>query len=492
MKKLIIILICFLQIQYLQADSVKNINEGCNPDIKDRGENAFLTFYGDSLGDFVDSGFHGIVGWDAYLGFYRPDFDSLLGWRVQNFAVEGWTTRSIYEGLKKCLYNKDTRANFKMSNTIAMEIGGNDMVNYTPLLIFMPWKYWTYRDPTTNKDVKGVVDVVLHNIKVLIYFFRHPLIDKNVLVMGNFPTLAYSPTLGNVGDYFEIRKAFSDIYYRKWNEKDPNTNVEKDDQKENLDFLQEVTAYAMILTSSALEVMYTANELFGDKLGETLDNLFDTMLPSRIKDKKLDSFKAAHKSSVEWYLEWVYYNSANLTTAASFGLYLMQPGLEALAVEMRDRTRNMKPEITSLDKTQTYTAHNRKGGNYVDFLPLYHLTVRSKDCKEYGYCWVANPILYRDNLPGHINHLGYYLWANSLSQKLAELDSDNDWKHTNVLGFDKPSNTKKDGTIEETPDGFNDPIVPIDENGNEVKPEEPRVDINSLLLLCFFFGSCHF
>ncbi|MCP5496989.1 MAG: hypothetical protein H7A23_20740 [Leptospiraceae bacterium] len=123
-----------------------------------------------------------------------------------------------------------------MSNTIAMEIGGNDMVNYTPLLIFMPWKYWTYRDPTTNKDVKGVVDVVLHNIKVLIYFFRHPLIDKNVLVMGNFPTLAYSPTLGNVGDYFEIQKAFSDIYYRKWNEKDPNTNVEKDDQKENLDF----------------------------------------------------------------------------------------------------------------------------------------------------------------------------------------------------------------------------------------------------------------
>ena len=90
MKKLIIILICFLQIQYLQADSVKNINEGCNPDIKDRGENAFLTFYGDSLGDFVDKHTHGMVGWDAYLGFWKPDID----WRVQNFAIAGWTTQS--------------------------------------------------------------------------------------------------------------------------------------------------------------------------------------------------------------------------------------------------------------------------------------------------------------------------------------------------------------------------------------------------------------
>ncbi|MCP5496991.1 MAG: hypothetical protein H7A23_20750 [Leptospiraceae bacterium] len=72
------------------------------------------------------------------------------------------------------------------------------------------------------------------------------------------------------------------------------------------------------------------------------------------------------------------------------------------------------------------------------------------------------------------------------------MDSDNDWKHTNVLGFDKPSNTKKDGTIEETPDGFNDPIVPIDENGNEVTPEEPATGIDFMLLLCFFFGSCHF
>ncbi|MCP5497009.1 MAG: hypothetical protein H7A23_20840 [Leptospiraceae bacterium] len=92
MKVFWIILICILQIQYLQADSVKVIRRNsCDTDIKDRGENAFLTFYGDSLGDFVDKHTHGIVGWDAYLGFYRPDFDP-LGWRVQNFAIAGWTT----------------------------------------------------------------------------------------------------------------------------------------------------------------------------------------------------------------------------------------------------------------------------------------------------------------------------------------------------------------------------------------------------------------
>lgn len=47
---------------------------------------------------------------------------------------------------------------------------------------------------------------VIHNTKVLVRMLRNPLRRKNVLVMGNFPILAKSPTLGNVNDYFVLFK----------------------------------------------------------------------------------------------------------------------------------------------------------------------------------------------------------------------------------------------------------------------------------------------
>ncbi|MCB1194446.1 MAG: hypothetical protein KDK90_28700, partial [Leptospiraceae bacterium] len=398
MKKFIIILICFLQMQNIQSDSVKNITEGCNPDIKDRGENTFLTFYGDSLGDLVDLPTHGLVGWDAYLGFFRPDFDP-LGWRIQNFAVIGWTTRSIYNALKECLKSKEARKEFKMSNTIAMEIGGNDMVNYTPLLIFMPWKYWTYRDPTTNKDVKGVVDVVIYNIKVLIYFFRHPLIDKNVLVMGNFPSLSYSPTLGHVGDYFSAFQHMTDIFYQKWTETVPPLNIQRDDQFENAQIQKELT---IDIWKKLLEIIGSPANLIEDLFGPQFTTKFVHFLEEVIpkKEKIPDAIEPFQTNAPDWYFKWVYHTYRNPTTAISFGLYLMQPGLESLAMDLREKTRNWDRTFTyKEDNTQTYTAQNRKGGDYVHFLPLYHTLVRKYDCSAYLYCWVGQPMYYRDATP---------------------------------------------------------------------------------------------
>lgn len=58
----------------------------------------------------------------------------------------------------------------------------------------MPWKMG---------DVNARV---IHNTKVLVRMLRNPLRRKNVLVMGNFPILAKSPTLGNVNDYFVLFK----------------------------------------------------------------------------------------------------------------------------------------------------------------------------------------------------------------------------------------------------------------------------------------------
>lgn len=493
MKKLIILLlICFLQIQYLEADSVQNIDGGnCTTEINDRGKQAFMTFYGDSLGDFVDSWTHGIVGWDAYLGFFRPDID----WRIQNFAVQGWTTKSVYDALIKCLVKKDIRKNFITSNNVAFEIGGNDMVNYTPSLIFFPWRYRTYHDPLTNKDVKGFVDVVLHNIKVLIYFFRHPLWDKNVLVMGNFPTFSYSPTLGHMGDYFDIAKDIN-VYYDKWNEIDPAfraLNVQKDDMSEFLKSTQElfIDVFPNVINPLYTPIKVLGESFFDDEflkypLKVITEKLFDQIpnYPSQEEiDKQIEDSLVNTSKAQEWYFEWIYMNSKSPLTAASIGLLLMQPDLEGLANEMREKTRNWRPPIKDGDKI-IYTPNNRTGGNYVQFLNLYPLFIRTKDCTDYGQCWVANPFLYRDFLPGHVNQFGYYVWAKALSDKMATLQNDGDWNRDAVLNFG--------GTTD--PNAPDKPIVPIDENGDEVTMEEPEPPsaIDWLLLMCFLFGSCHF
>ncbi|MCB1194352.1 MAG: hypothetical protein KDK90_28220 [Leptospiraceae bacterium] len=87
MKKVIttIFLLTFIPF-ILLAD---NVSKGdCNTSLDDYDGQATITFLGDSLGDLVDGAVWGWVGWDAYLGFYRPDFDQ-LGWRVQNFAIAG-------------------------------------------------------------------------------------------------------------------------------------------------------------------------------------------------------------------------------------------------------------------------------------------------------------------------------------------------------------------------------------------------------------------
>lgn len=59
MKKIIItiIVICLLQSNDLKADYTQDISGGgsnCTTIIQDRDKNSFLTFFGDSLGDFVD------------------------------------------------------------------------------------------------------------------------------------------------------------------------------------------------------------------------------------------------------------------------------------------------------------------------------------------------------------------------------------------------------------------------------------------------------
>jgi len=50
-----------------------------------------ITFYGDSLGDFVDYPLYGYFGWEWYLSMH----DTSVRWDIQNLAVSGNRTKNI-------------------------------------------------------------------------------------------------------------------------------------------------------------------------------------------------------------------------------------------------------------------------------------------------------------------------------------------------------------------------------------------------------------
>jgi hypothetical protein len=83
--KVIIFLLLLGSLVY--ADTTEQSGSpACPSSLDDNGKPAFITFYGDSLGDFVDMPAYGYLGWDFYLKIHRQEVD----WRVQNMAVEGW------------------------------------------------------------------------------------------------------------------------------------------------------------------------------------------------------------------------------------------------------------------------------------------------------------------------------------------------------------------------------------------------------------------
>ncbi|MCG9876296.1 MAG: hypothetical protein MH321_16085 [Leptospiraceae bacterium] len=50
-----------------------------------------ITFYGDSLGDLIDSPLYGYFGWEWYLTAHDPS----LRWDIQNLAGSGSRTKNV-------------------------------------------------------------------------------------------------------------------------------------------------------------------------------------------------------------------------------------------------------------------------------------------------------------------------------------------------------------------------------------------------------------
>jgi len=145
-----------------------------------------ITFYGDSLGDFVDYPLYGYFGWEWYLSMH----DTSVRWDIQNLAVASNRTQQVYDLIKDCSADTARRKNFRTADRVALEIGGNDYLSNLHILYYMPWKF------------SDVDQRVTWNTRVIVRALRNSLRNKEILVMGNFPVLSKSPILGEISDYF--------------------------------------------------------------------------------------------------------------------------------------------------------------------------------------------------------------------------------------------------------------------------------------------------
>lgn len=405
----------------------------------------FLTFYGDSLGDYVEEPLYGYFGWNKYLTMMNLGVE----WNVQNLAVAGYTSANVYKLISDCADRPTRRINFKTSPNVALEIGGNDFWANSLLLTFMPWKFGT------------VVDRVVYNTKAILYQLRNPRRNKNILVMGNFPNLSYSPTLGNTSSYFKAGSVHPNSLF--------STNMDHLKEEQAKAMLDEVQRGFLVAASLGIATLLIPIDI--TKLNLELSRailgmkqayneaIAKLVLVTNIME--LDALHSQIKNTGDsptgkdnWYWLWLRTIRNNISMVTSLGMLFSQGPLEHSVNEV-----------------------NQKYGN-VHFLPMYHLFIRQKDCFEFGQCWVANPTLYQDQI-GHLNYIGYTVWASALSNKVVELN----WHNSLVNGppkFNGAVSIPGDDTV----------VVPtIDEYPPDSVVIHPA-PIDIWLVLCLFTGKC--
>lgn len=407
----------------------------------------FLTLYGDSLGDFVNQGIYGYFGWDKYLTLMNFG----VSWNVQNLAIGGYTTFNVYNLISQCAETPQRRFNFKTAPNVAFEIGGNDFWHNSLMLTFMPWKF------------SSVVGRVAHNTKSILYQLRNPRRDKNVLVMGNFPNLSYSPTLGNIGNYFRPLVTQPDGAF--------SFNMDKLKEQQAIAFQDESEKAVLTLLPPFgwLALLYMPIDLdaLHGALAEAIIGIKESynaalakieiqtgieeleILHAQIKNVGLSPTK-----DDAWYWTWLHTIKNNPSMVTSLGMFFSQGLIEQTAQEVNDKYGK------------------------VQFLPMYHLFIRQRDCFQFGQCWVANPWLYQDQI-GHLNYIGYTVWAGALSSKVTQLDWHNSLKN---------GPPKYDGAV--SIPGDDTVVVPLPEEEAPQPVEVETSQIDWILLICLFTGKC--
>ena len=346
-----------------------------------------VTFYGDSRLDLIDSPFYGYANLDAYLGASKE-----AGWNVQNLANSGLTSLDLIKHLSLCyrakfpfsqitetdvtkLSNPDgsddfTRMMFPRyvtSKNIVFEIGGNDFIQKIPEFIYAPWL------------MPNRVENVRITIRDIISLLRRR--DRNVLLIGNYPPISSSLSLGSAQKQVDALKNFRGLYA----ELSPHSLAS------NRQFtLPEIGLFHE-------QIQKTFYEYFNKGLSEGTADID----PKDIFQPITDRFKKV--TSVSTYQGWITFNiqEGGFFTTASIAMMLLETQLE--------KTVNETKTLPFIDTSISSAHYHTVWEIFID--------PRVRNTEP----WVGNPLLTAYDFI-HPNAMGFKLWSDSVSRKIRSLN----------------------------------------------------------------------
>ncbi|WP_241686936.1 LIC10707 family hydrolase [Leptospira stimsonii] len=395
-----------------------------------------VTFYGDSRIDYanafpqgynvsyylpiISSGkypgklfspglFYGVSSLDFYLGT-----DS--SWNIQNFGHGGDNSDAMLGQITTCLTNKP---NYFIAPNVAFEIGGNDYLQNLLMLIYMPWHSQEYVNRALNNIERAITK--LYKVR------------KNVLIIGNYPAVAWSAQRGLPND---DTFAFKTVNYKYQAIMQGFSISNFESFKKTLPELKPILSDALIAYGS-----YEA--ILGDLLNGAVITGAGYILNPKQGDYCFGSKIPAH-GQIPAYFCWITGNFSSLGTLPSFLMGIQ----ESAYPEIQERR---KPYFQAQGLT-------------LDYLRIWEAFVNPATLEP----WVVNDALMGDIV--HPNAIGFTVWGYHVSSKIKS------------LGWHLPK----------TPPVTPPPPPPTDNGGENTGRIEPGpISDWDLILLCFLFGICH-
>ncbi|WP_232380743.1 LIC10707 family hydrolase [Leptospira ainlahdjerensis] len=394
-----------------------------------------VTFFGDSRIDFANAlpkgydaaiyYFPGLTNGD-YPGkkfslglFYgASSLDFYLGtdssWNIQNLGHGGDNSAGLLEYLKTCL----TNTNHIIAPNVAFEIGGNDYLNNFLMLVLMPWHSQEYVNRALNNIERAITR--LYQVR------------KNVLIIGNYPAIAWSAQRGlpkdNVFSFEGLNFKYQAIL-QGFGISDQVTF------KNELNNMKPILSNAMITYGGITALSDLMSGIAIGGAGYLLNpsqsgTCFGSNVPSN--------------GPMPAYYCWI---AGNFSAMGTFPSFLM--GIQESAY----------PEIQTRRKP-----YFQAQGLTLEYLRLWEAFVNPSTLEP----WVVNDSLMGDIV--HPNAIGFTVWGYHVSSKIKS------------LGWHLPK----------SPPVTPPPPPPTDTGGENTGRIEPGpISDWDLILLCFLFGICH-
>jgi hypothetical protein len=278
---------------------------------------------------------------------------------------------------------KANNPNFKTAYNVAFEIGGNDYVNRIPFFILNPALYIT-RVPESRDNIASII-------------YTLQMREKNVLLIGNYPALAWSARLGDPMSYAGYN-GFNPKVLKAYSTTDRGSLLGEDNEK----FLKQVIK--KIIIGSIF--MPDALSVIGSSIGSSLSGQEDSDLNSAYQDALHavgqdaggQENKNLARMSIGSYSWWTTISLKAIATVPSVGVVLLENEIRAMVANP--------------------SAFGLKPFQYVSTAEVFLYPPAQYEP------WVVNPNLMTDVV--HKNHLGYTIWGKLVGDKIREMGWQNE------------------------------------------------------------------